>query len=383
MRSPAMVIGLALLLGAVHGSCGEPGPPPAPTWVIELSTPLSEAAEVSALALAGQVEGARFPRTLRKSRANAGLFVQLAARDTRDLAVAAASLEAMSLTWDPTLQGDHPVADADYATVVLAYLDRDEDLLLARALQASVPLLSQGHRETAERVATLSARGGPTRYAALDALRSYPQWTGREPLADAFVASLEAPEPWNLSLALEALTHNSSSLSATRAAQVTRRCTALLTHEDPGVRGRAAVALAHYAPDDPATAAALQRMLGDGEPYPRAAAIASLDRIGAVEQITAIAALLDDTATDRWHTTGWYALDGEMGSVQHTQSTLGQVREVALRALSRFSRQVGEAPFGLEPLRPSRVNEDLDAHTATARAWLQTLAEPERDDPSD
>ena len=153
--------------------------------------------------------------------------------------------------------------------------------------------------------------------------------------------------------------------------------------DDPAKRAALAARFATLLTDPAATAAALQRMLGDGEPYPRAAAIASLERIGAVEQITAIAALLDDRAIDRWHTTGWYALDGEMGSVQHTQSTLGQVREVALRALSRFSRQVGEAPFGLEPLRPSQVNEDLDAHTATARAWLQTLAEPERDDPSD
>lgn len=337
-----------------------------PPGSLTLTAPLDDAAQISADALAGQIDGTHFPRKTRRSAANAPLFLALAARDTASHDIAAAALEAMAESWSNKEYKGKPAADEDYAKVVAAYLGHSEPMLQARALVAAKNLLRQPHEPTIAAVIALADQSEAHRYAVLEALSQVPDWSKREDVPPVFIAALDA-SPQCASQSLFRMKTRAYSLVGKD--QAATKARGLLAHEDPGVRGRAALALMQLSTDKDAAAEAIGPLLDDPHAYTRSAAAVAVGEGRAVQLADRLIAMLDDTEPNTWDLTGWETLDGKSGRVHHDGSPWSRVDDAALQGLKALSGYNGAERLELVKIRHDQIDADLDSCKSAARSW--------------
>ena len=87
--------------------------------------------------------------------------------------------------------------------------------------------------------------------------------------------------------------------------QVGEKSMGLLSHADPGVRGRAALVVARYQPDKSASQAGLEPLLADEHAFVRSVAARAVGGAGLTQLAGKLAAMLDDQAPNTYDLTGW------------------------------------------------------------------------------
>lgn len=360
-----MSLFLALLLACSSPQVSAPSEESAST-VIAIEATLDEAGTASAEALAAEVKDTHFPSKLRRSVDNAHLFVALAARDTTDHAVVAASLEAMRDTWSFKEVGDKPVADADYAKVVLTYLDHPEPLVQGRAMVASKPLLQQGNPEVIAKITALSSKSSAHLFEALDLLALVEDWAKKPEIASVFTMALTG-EAHVASRALFRMETRSFAFADKEAATV--KIKALLAHEDPGVRGRAAIALAGFERDASSVGEALAPLLSDAHGFPRSMAARAAGKVRAYDLADELMGMLEDRASNTYDIPDCPRADGSKERLHHDGSPWSRVDDAVLTGLHAMSGGNGTARMELTKIRHDHVDEDLATRVQEARAW--------------
>ncbi len=218
--------------------------------------------------------------------------------------------------------------------------------------------LATGHPELAVRLA------------ALELLDRRP-W-GREPdVAGAFVdALLAVRQPVLTATVLHWLRFEAESVHFGVRPRLQAAATLNLRDIDPGVRGRAALALARLAPDDEAVVEKIREGLRDPHPFTRAATAKALADIGRETFVHDLVPLLADHESTVWHSRPFERLDGSGERIRFVASPHERVDETVLVALERLTAELAQ-PYVIRSIDPAYANLDILSATREARAWYQ------------
>lgn len=344
---------------------------------LPLSVELTGEARDAAIAWGEQVADGRLPPEVvgadeaaiaERCAADGAAFVWLAARDER-AEVRAAALRAVPPCLPVVLRADAIAA----ARTGLRAEDRAE---LAAAFALAGALLVEASAESklvAEVVALTGAKDPAVRY---DALLALDRWTwGEDPGARAAViGALGAEQPWLVTEALEIVRFRASGVTET--GPLRDALLPLLSDIDPGIRGRAALALARLLPEDPEVPGLLLAALADEHPYTRSAAAEAVGDVGHLPAAHALVAGLDDQRPNTWDMLPFERLDGTMVVQHHTGSVFERVDDAFLRSLQRVTAGLGEAGFVYREVHPGKWRDlDILAASRDARAWYEARRE--------
>lgn len=350
--------------------------------------------------LIAHVRDRRFPGPERNKN-NARLFLYLAASD-HDASVMVPSLLAMSDTF--TVRGDETenreTADLQYVQVVRHHLESSNPTVQGAAMRAAGVIthvrtldarLSEAANEVVRRVAELAtSHPSPAgRFEAISALveettsrestRRPPREVtvqGRLPaeVVAAFVRSLDAPEAWVVSMALLGI-ESAAPWYPDKAALVTK-LVSLVSHADPGVRGRAVRALPAAAAGQQAlvdrAVAAILPLLEDANGYTKSEAMTALAALDYRPAIHSIMRSTADSTPNFYYQRGFTDLLGEEGEVYHNGSGHHRVDDAALSAIQTYAARIGgEHPFRYTVYNPNFLDRDLGMAAGNARGWYQ------------
>lgn len=355
---------------AVAAAAPAPAPPPAPAVPTITLTP-EETARVAEIT--GQVRRHSFPSSV-KTKENAKIFLSLAATAT-DPNIIAAALNALTSVYTHSARYTErrELITPEYVPVVLSRIDHADGQVQTAAISALSTAIA-GDVPDATAIARLVqlATSHPSpqgRHEAMDTLwKSSTIRTSQEQIAP-YLQALDAPEAWIVSGALFRLTSFGRNVSDQAAYRTKLR--GLLTHTDPGVRGRAAAAIAATLqmndPERDALGQAIMPLLGDANPYVKSAAANALARMDYRPAIHTIMGLLDDTTRNTYdiqHTN----LAGANDRSHHDGSPWSRVTDAAARAVQSFSSRMGSR-IEFERVNPREVEAGLAAQATAARTW--------------
>jgi len=312
----------------------------------------------------------RFPPQETNKKTNAKLFTYLAGTSEQPEVVGAALQGMYSSYSSHSKRKAKP--DEDFSAVVIKRLQSEDPRLVARALKAARTAMT-GKRADEKLIKTVVALGdeypaGPGRYALIDALRVVSSKNRTEPLMSIFVSSLDAPEPYVKSYALQALYRASRSIKDIDG--VKAKALELAKHADVGVRGRAVELLGAVGNDDPKAVAAVTAALEDPHPYVRSEAAESLARLRRKEAIPKLMKMVDSAERNRYSLSVWKTLDGENGRLHHEGSAWGYERDAAMNAI----RSLSSGALKLERINPKQIEAGLDANAKQTRDWYKKNA---------
>lgn len=377
----ALAVSPPVTFTAALGLCGcSDAPAPAGS-----SGPLVGAGIVSLSA----AELARVPQVLAERRGdqfsraalvrdNARIFLSLA-EAAADEQLATAALRALQTTWTHSERyaAQLQLLTPEYAQVVALRLLDERPTVQAAAMQASTKCLlgeSPDHTVVARLVLLATESPSPAaRYEALEALSQSSEIRTHPEQIAPFVHALDAPEAWLVSGSLLRLVGFGAAWPEQENLRAALR--QLLTHADPGVRGRAATTLssivgpADARRDD--VARALLPLLSDPHPFPRSASATALAWLDYRPAVHALVALLDDPTPDTYDLRGYTRLDGTPGWSHHDGSPWSRVDDAALRALQTFSGRLG-GRFTFD-IQRERLALDLAAAARAARDWYTSV----------
>ena len=358
--------GLCLAVGFTLACAGLPFPRALP-----LTTELVGEERDAAVALGDDLVGDRFSEELTGAAPDAvatactehgRAFVWLAARDDR-APVRTAALRASAQCLAELDRGDLAVAartglrSAEPAEQAAAYALAGT-LLPDEALESEL---------LAEILAAMTAGRPEVRYEAMVAMdrRSW----GDDPRAvEAYGSILRAPEPWLVTEALRLVRFRASGRVAPTPLQEAAR--PLLADIDPGIRGRAALALARLSSDDPELPNVLVGLLDDSHAYTRSAASEALADLAFLPATHDLVARLDDQATNTWDLLPFQRLDGTSVVQHHVGSLFERTDDAFLRALVRLTEPLGEARFQYREVHPGKWRDlDILAAGRDAAKW--------------
>jgi hypothetical protein len=301
--------------------------------------------------------------------ANAHRFTWLAARHPSAEVVAAALIAAAGCAGD-----DPDAADGDLPVIVASRLGEPGEVRAA-ALEAAAVVVSDvpPHDPLVARLAALTSGGEPeVRYEAMEVLDGRP-WSQEGHPAVAFLAVLHDNDwPYLVTEALRRLRFRAVGL--TRPEPFVRICSVLAADRDPGIRGRAALALARLAPEDPAVRSLLTAMLDDPHGYTRSAAAEALADAGVAEAIHPMVARIDDSAKNTWDMLPFTRLDGTREVPHHVGSHFERVDDAFLRAIAALSEPMGEDAFVYREVNLRYRDLDIIAATRDAKKWYTANA---------
>jgi hypothetical protein len=144
----------------------------------------------------------------------------------------------------------------------------------------------------------------------------------------------------------------------------------LLADIDPGIRGRAALALARLSSDDPELPNVLVGLLDDSHAYTRSAASEALADLAFLPATHDLVARLDDQATNTWDLLPFQRLDGTSVVQHHVGSLFERTDDAFLRALVRLTEPLGEARFQYREVHPGKWRDlDILAAGRDAAKW--------------
>lgn len=366
MRRARLVIAWLAPATLACGGLFDAGPP--------LAHELAGAERDAAVALGDDVADGRFPEAIvgtdpesvmAACAAHGPAFVWLAARDERP-GVRAAAATATRGCLAAVDHGDAAVA-ARIGTASADAPERAAAYALAGELLAEEPA-------DADLLATIerAVREGPPadRYEALAALDRY-GW-GSDPEATAAMeAALRAEQPWLVTEALRRLRYRASGVSDP--AGLAAACRALASDVDPGLRGRAALALARLTPDDPEVPGLLVGLLADPHPFTRSAAAEALGDLAYLPAAHDLVSIVDDQAPNTWDHLPFQRLDGSMVVQHHVGSLHERVDDAVLRALEAVTAGLPEASrFTYREVHPGKWRDlDILAAGRDAKKWYE------------
>ncbi len=383
----ALLLSSSLLLGACGGDDSTPPTtaPPVPGTPAESAAP----AVPAALVVLTPEESARIPSITAElrngtfSRAvvtkeNAKIFLSLAETAT-DPNILTAALRALPTTWTHSARyaDRYEVLTPEFSTVILSRLGHENGQVQAAAMKAAIKCIlgDTPNAEVASRLTELATNHATPagRYEAMEALWNSSVIRNTPAQIAPYVAALDAAEPWLVSGSLFRLRSFGSGWNDQPGLRTKLRT--LLTHTDPGVRGRAADALASVVgsrdPERDAVAQAILPLLSDPNPYTRSAAATALASLDYRAAVHAIVPLLNDTEGNTYEIRGYQELDGSNGWSHHDGSAWSRVNDAAVRALQTFSSRVGTRfTFDVDH---TRVEADLAAAAGVARTWYQSV----------
>ncbi|MEM6930691.1 MAG: HEAT repeat domain-containing protein, partial [Myxococcota bacterium] len=139
---------------------------------------------------------------------------------------------------------------------------------------------------------------------------------------------------------------------------------------DPGVRGRAALALARLAPGDLSLVEQIRRLLQDEHPFTRAAAAKALADVGQETYVHDLVPLLTDHESTVWRSRPFERLDGTSDRIRFLASPHERVDEAVLTALERLTADLAQ-PYVIRTIDPAYAELDILSATREARAWYQ------------
>lgn len=355
-RGVALAVGIAAAL-----ACSGLPFRPAVALEGELTGPERDAA----LALGETVDPgtATFPAEIATDcAAHARAVTWLAARATEPL-VRAAALRAVA----GCLAEAHP---GDVAAVTLGAVGAEDRLELAAGLALAGARLALEDDGTVVG-ALLPRLADPDPAVRYDALLAVDQrsWGERAEVVAAVDGILRAPEPWLVTEALRRLRSRASGIPDPGGLPAT--LTALLGDIDPGIRGRAALALVRLTPADPALPDRLLGLLHDKHAYTRSVAAEALADLGYLPAAHALVAGLPDPDRNTWDMLAFTRLDGSQEVPRHVGSLYERVDDAFLRALARLTEPLGVGKFVYRDINLRYLSLDLIAATRDAARWYE------------
>ncbi|MEN0061390.1 MAG: HEAT repeat domain-containing protein [Myxococcota bacterium] len=195
---------------------------------------------------------------------------------------------------------------------------------------------------------------------------------GREPeVASAFIdAMLAVRQPVLTATVLHWLRFEASEVHFQVQPRLRAAATLALRDIDPGVRGRAALALARLAGDDPQILALVRERLADPHPFTRAAAAKALADLAQETLVHDLVPLLDDHAATTWRSRPFARLDGTTDRIRFVASPHERVDEAVLIGLQRLTADLAR-PYVIRSIDPTYAELDLLSATRDAKAWYQ------------
>jgi hypothetical protein len=309
-----------------------------------------------------------FPQLEVVRQDNAPLFTY-AAMTSEKPEVVAAALHAIQVK-APRRGLAHMASDPDTLAALEKHLDSQHPRVLVRALALAKTLFRSEmvKPELTERVLKLAEehRSGVGRYAVLDALSEIA--TPTLPIAELATSSLGDAEPATLSGALEIIIR--APLLPEQKQLIAARAAELLQHDDPGVRGRALIALALLDSQEQNLPLRCLAALSDENPHVRAQAAMALDRIGKPAAIHHLITLVHDQSDSLYKMVGWKAFDGQPGKLTHRLLDAPSVAQAAKNAILSLAGQITRST-GAPILGKDKQDLDRSPHQVAAlfRAW--------------
>ncbi len=324
----------------------------------------------------------RFPAQEARKKTNAKLFTYLAATSGDPLVVEAA-LEAISSAYSPrSTQKEAP--DRDLDRVLLEYLPSTHPRILGAALSAArIPLMG---KPSDELLAAVSARtsdreDAAVRFAVVDVLNLVAPGRRNANVLRAFEANLTAREPHLIAQALEALALDVPAVLRLpdHLQALAPRVLTLTQHEQPAVRGRALELLVSLegTTEQARSFERARALLGDSDPFVRAAAASALSRLGRRSAVHDLVKLVDDKTPARCELAARSLLQDEPVQLVYAVPGRLHVSESALSALSVLSQ--GELAYSLGG--PNDTAERWDETIRAAKAWYSRLGGSDADPP--
>ena len=307
-------------------------------------------------------------------------MLHLAASATEENVLIAA-LKALTNSWSVVPNNadrGYNMVDDNFVAVILNRIHDERPAVQAAAIDAGGVAFRTSNTNEAllDAYLELGASGSPQlRYAVMQKVwQSSMPFETQERIA-LFTNALDAPEAWLVSTALFRLKGHVPREDWGNA--IRDKFLELTRHSDPGVRGRAAGALASMVgrlqASDPARVAAQARlveMMDDENPYTKSEAISAQRSLNNLGAIPAIASHLDDATPNTYDIRDWQELDGSNGWTHHDGSAWSQVRDAALYAIKTMSRSVDrDNPFDYS-INGQTKDADLTAAAASAREWV-------------
>jgi hypothetical protein len=333
----------------------EPDPVPLRT---ELAGPEAEAAR----ALAVDLVNGRFPSDVASACSDHGpTFVWLAGRHERSAVVAASLFAAAGCVAevDPT----------DLAAVATRALESPDPMVLLSAFRAAEAVIVDLPPSDPLILALVGRTGDPNPVVVYEALTVLDKrvWTDEPLIAAAFLRALDADEAWLVTEALRRLRYRAKGLADP--APFVQTCLRLTGELDPGIRGRAALALARLAPEEPNVRDTLLRMLDDPHGFARSAAGEALGDMAYLPAIHAILPRIDDPSRNTWDMLKFTRLDGTSEVPHHVGSHFERVDDAWLRALVQLSEPLGDEAFVYREVNLRWRDLDIIAATRDAKKW--------------
>lgn len=337
---------------------------PIPRDPVPLKNDLQGAEAEAARALAVDLVNGHFPSDVASAcEEHADTFVWLAARH-EDPIVVSAALTAAGGCPEQVDRGDlvrvatDALGDADNPKVLLAAIRAAEVVIVD--VPPTDPLI-------ARLVARSTDPRPEVRYEVITVLDKR-AWSQEPMIAVAFMGALHADEaPWLVTEALRRLRYRAKGL--TDPTPFVTTCLMLSGDLDPGIRGRAAQALARLAPEDPNVQDTLMRMLDDPHGFTRSAVAEALGDMKYVPAIHAILPRLDDPAKNTWDMLPFTRMDGTREVPHHVGSHFERVDDAYLRALVQLSEPLGERAFVYREVNLRWRDLDIIAATRDAKKW--------------
>ena len=375
MRQTPFFLAGAIFL-AIFLACSGVGDSASAPDAIPISYTLDEAQRATADELLSRMKNDRFKYADLKQE-NAKIFLALAAESPGDTLRAPAALHAISSTWTHYKKTkDKEIVNEDYRMVVRAYLEHPDGPTLAQAIEAAQYCLMDDppDPETIEKMITVYERSKANgKYAILNKFWQLKGWSKNEKVSKLYVDALDNPEPWVVSQAL--FRWSSGIFTATDREQLLKKFETLLKHSDPGVRGRAAIAMGKGARSNEEKAWAsplLMTLLDDKHPFTRSAAASALGSVKYHKALPKLVTLLDDKEKNTYDIGGWEQLDGTSGSVHHDGSPWSRVDDAVLWSMKFMSWNL-KPKFEHTKIGYKTKDKDLDKATQEAKDWYNKI----------
>jgi HEAT repeat protein len=343
----------------------------------EVDTKVEVSAEDAKLAqeLKGKVKNGQFPYKERSKKENANAFLHLAATH-KDEETAAAALQGMTLSWTYSERNKKKMlVNEDYKAVVRQHLDSEVPKVLGRAIDASPNAIAGEEPDKAviARLAEIAMehKDGAARFAAVDALSRARNFQKNGTITTALYKALQDKEPYVISTALFRLQFASYSLKDKR--KFFTKARELLKHEDPGVRGRAALFAANAAPETEKETLGnnIHAMLDDKEPFVRSAAASALAKLKRKASVHKLMTMLKDDTRNTYDIRSFKKLTGESGWVHHDGSAWSRVDDAVLYALKTMTWDMKGDKFEYRKVNYKTKEKDIAGAVKDAQRWYK------------
>ena len=334
-------------------------------------TTVDEAARARAKELVEQYDG-NFSFQM-ANRHNALALLHIAHSET-DVGLVADALEAIGWAYGPKQDDDDRAFDADYFAVVRYRLGSDEPKIEEGAFKAAKEGMDARPAD-AGLLAVLVDRAYyhpklAGRMLAIEALASMK--TPNRVVGEVFHHALDESSAPFVALTLERLSFGVGDRLPDQD-RLERRLIELMAHDDPGIRGRAAVALADRTPSDDAERARISGLIAplgaDPHGFVRLCSLQARADVKDRKMLPELIALLDDRTKTRFQVEGWVELDGTRGSVTLNHVGMRETaRESAVIWLQRATKGQPDA-FDPTPLDSSHREASIDRRVQEVKDW--------------